>query len=156
MGGLLILAVGFFVFYEVICRYVLDSPTLWVMDFSIYFIMWAVLLGAAYNLRTRGHVLVDVVVKKLSTPSHRWIEFTIHVIIFAFSLTLTAAGVKSCISAVRMNELTMSALYIPLVYPLSSLPVGFFLMSLEEFRAASGVFLAAGETDLGDVREQET
>ena len=31
-----------------------------------------------------------------------------------------------------MKELTLSALYIPLYYPMSSIPVGFALMALEE------------------------
>jgi TRAP-type C4-dicarboxylate transport system permease small subunit len=31
-----------------------------------------------------------------------------------------------------MKELTLSALYIPLYYPMSSIPVGFGLMALEE------------------------
>jgi len=39
LGGLMLLAVGLFVFYEVVCRYVFQSPTLWVMDYSIYFVM---------------------------------------------------------------------------------------------------------------------
>jgi TRAP-type C4-dicarboxylate transport system permease small subunit len=150
LGGLLILAVGFFVFYEVVCRYVFGSPTPWVMDYSIYFIMWAVLLGCAHNMRTRGHVMVDVVVAKLGSTSRRVIEFTIHLLIFAFSVTLTAAGVKSCLRAVEMNELTMSALFIPLVYPLSAVPVGFLLLAFEEFRAIFGLLIFPSTRSLID------
>jgi TRAP-type C4-dicarboxylate transport system permease small subunit len=40
IGGLMLLMVGLFVVYEVVCRYVFQSPTLWVMDYSIYFVMW--------------------------------------------------------------------------------------------------------------------
>lgn len=40
LGGLMLLMVGLFVPYEVVCRYVFQSPTLWVMDYSIYFVMW--------------------------------------------------------------------------------------------------------------------
>ena len=156
LGGFLILVVGFFVFYEVICRYLLNSPTVWVMDFSIYFVMWAVFLGAAHTMRTRGHVMVDVVVKKLPRGFQRWIQVVIHFLIFAFCLTLALAGLLSCIRAVRMNELTMSALYIPLVYPLSAVPAGFFLLALEEFRAFTGLVLMAGDgrATLGSGKEE--
>ena len=132
LGGLLILAVGFFVFYEVVCRHVFHSPTLWVMDYSIYLIMWAVLLGSAYTMRTHGQVLVDVVINKISPAHRRFIEFGIHIIILAFALTIAVAGTYSCIRAYQMKELTMSALYIPLYYPMSSIPVGFALIVLEE------------------------
>jgi TRAP-type C4-dicarboxylate transport system permease small subunit len=132
LGGLMILLVGLFVLYEVVCRYAFQSPTLWVMDYSIYFVMWAVLLGSAYTMRTRGHVLVDVVVKKISPANRRIVQIGIHSIILAFTLTITAAGLFSCIRAYQMKELTLSALYIPLYYPMSSIPVGFGLMTLEE------------------------
>ena len=132
LGGLMLLMVGFFVIYEVVCRYVFQSPTLWVMDYSIYFVMWAVLLGSAYTLRTRGHVLVDVVINKVSPANQRIIQIGVHVIILAFTITITAAGAFSCIRAYQMRELTLSALYIPLYYPMSSIPVGFALMALQE------------------------
>jgi TRAP-type C4-dicarboxylate transport system permease small subunit len=132
LGGLMLLMVGLFVLYEVVCRYVFQSPTLWVMDFSIYFVMWAVLLGSAYTMRTRGHVLVDVVINKISPANRRIVQIGIHIIILAFALTITTAGVFSCVRAYQMKELTMSALYIPLYYPMSSIPVGFGLMALEE------------------------
>ena len=141
LGGLMLLMMGFFVFYEVVCRYVFQSPTLWVMDYSIYFVMWAVLLGSAYTMRSRGHVLVDVVIKKISPANRRTVQFGIHLLLLAFSLTITAAGAFSCFRAYQMKELTMSALYIPLYYPMSSIPVGFGLMALEEIGAIFNLIL---------------
>ncbi len=141
-AGLLILGVGLCVFYEVICRRLLHSPTLWVMDFSIYFIMWAVFLGAAYTMRTRGHVLVDVLVQKFSPPRQRLLSVIIHLLILAFAAVLLAASARSCVVAHRMNELTLSALYIPLYYPLSAVPVGAFFLVLEEVAILTGIFLA--------------
>ena len=145
LGGILILAVGFFVFYEVVCRHVFQSPTLWVMDYSIYLIMWAVFLGSAYTMRTHGQVLVDVAINRISPGHRRIIETGIHIIILVFALTIAAAGTYSCIRAYQMKELTMSALYIPLYYPLSSIPIGFALIVLEEICTLSKLaFLESG------------
>ncbi|MBW2015974.1 MAG: TRAP transporter small permease [Deltaproteobacteria bacterium] len=132
VAGILLLVVGFFVFYEVVCRHIFRSPTLWVMDYSIYLVMWAVFLGSAYTMRSRGHVLVDVVISRIDPGIRRIIKLGIHVIIFLFALTITSAGIYSCIRAYQMKELTLSALYIPLYYPMSSIPVGFALLALEE------------------------
>ena len=141
LGGLMLLVVGLFVLYEVVCRYVFQSPTLWVMDYSIYFVMWAVLLGSAYTMRTRGHVLVDIVIKKLPPVSRWYVQIAIHIVIMVFALIITAAGLHSCVRAYQMKELTLSALYIPLYYPMSSIPVGFCLMALEEFGTVCNLVL---------------
>ncbi len=135
LSGLLLLVVGLIVFYEVVCRHVFRSPTLWVMDYSIYLVMWAMFLGSAYTMRTRGHVLVDVAIKRLSAQNRRIVQIGIHIVILAFALTIAAAGARACIRAFQMNELTMSALYIPLYYPMSSIPIGFSLTSAEELSA---------------------
>jgi TRAP-type C4-dicarboxylate transport system permease small subunit len=139
LAGLLILAIGFFVFYEVVCRYGFDSPTLWVMDYSIYLAMWAAFLGAAQTMRSRGHVLVDVVTAKLGSRDQRLIKIGVHAVVLSFALTLTAAGVRSTYSAYTMKELTMSALYIPLYYPMSAIPVGSCLLALEEIGRIAGL-----------------
>lgn len=128
----MLLLVGMFVFYEGVCRYVFQSPTLWVRDYAIYFVMWAVLLGSAYTMRTRGHVLVDVIIEKFSPANRRSMQIGIHIVILIFAIIITAAGLHSCVRAYQMKELTLSALYIPLYYPMSSIPVGFALLALEE------------------------
>ncbi len=151
LGGLLFLAVGLFVFYEVVCRYVFNSPTLWVMDYSIYCVMWAVFLGLAYTMRRRGHVLVDIVLKKISPIRRFFIEIGTHLLILGFFLILFAAGLSSCLEAVRMNELTMSALFIPLYYPMSAIPLGALLMCLEEIATVARL-LAAGRPPRVEVR----
>jgi len=137
LAGTLLLIVGLIVFYEVVCRHVFHSPTLWVMDYSIYLVMWAVFLGSAYTMRSRGHVLVDVVIVRIAPGKQRIIKLGIHILIFVFTLIITSAGVYSCISAYQMKELTLSALYIPLYYPMSSIPVGFALLALEEISTIS-------------------
>jgi TRAP-type C4-dicarboxylate transport system permease small subunit len=151
LAGLMLLAVGLFVFYEVVCRYVFDSPTLWVMDYSIYLVMWAVFLGAAYTMRTHGHVLVDVLVAKLSPPLRRGFALGVHVLVLAFSLCLLAAGVRSNIIAYQMNELTLSALYIPLWYPMSSIPIGFALVALEEIAALAKLLRVPGQGESEEI-----
>ncbi len=147
LGGLMLLMVGLFVLYEVVCRYVFQSPTLWVMGLHSYFVMWAVLSTPPYTVRTRGHVLVDVVINKISPANRRIVQILIHLIILAFSLTITAAGVHSCVRAYQMKELTLSALYIPLYFPMSSIPVGFALMALEELGTICCLILS-GNSDI--------
>ena len=46
-----------------------------------------------------------------------------------------------------MKELTLSALYIPLYYPMSSIPVGFALMALEEL-GTLGNLIFSSQSDI--------
>lgn len=154
LGGGLLLSVAFFVFYEVVCRYGFGSPTIWVMDISIYAIIWSVFLGTAHTMRRKGHVMVDVLTMKLPRPWRRTIELIIHLLILVLAVFLTAASAKSCWSAYRMKELTFSALYLPLYYPLSAIPAGMALLVLEEMRAVWS-FWSVSETHGSQSRAEE-
>ena len=99
------------------------------------------IVGLCLHHAYPGHVLVDVVINKFSPANRRVVQICIHAVILAFALTITAAGVHSCVRAYQMKELTMSALYIPLYYPMSSIPVGFGLMALEELATLFNLIL---------------
>ena len=38
--GACLVLIAAFTLYEVVCRYVFDSPTQWTQDFSIYLMIW--------------------------------------------------------------------------------------------------------------------
>jgi len=57
----LILIVTFYV-YEVVTRYIFDSPTAWVSDFVSYLLCISVFLALPKVTRDRGHVAVTILV----------------------------------------------------------------------------------------------
>lgn len=58
-------------FANVIARYVFDSGILWALEVTVFLFGWLVLLGAAYAVKVRAHLGVDVVTAGLSKPVRR-------------------------------------------------------------------------------------
>ena len=59
-------------FYEVVARYVFDSPTRFALEYSIMIQMLLVSLAASYILREEGHVSIGIVVENLSEMTRHW------------------------------------------------------------------------------------
>ncbi len=53
-------------FYEVIARYIFDSPTIWSLEITQYAQAVFVALAAAYVLKKEGHVSVSLVTERMS------------------------------------------------------------------------------------------
>jgi len=130
-GGFLFIVITLIVFYEIVARYVFNAPTTWSIDVSIYLVMWATFLGAAYTLKEGGHIMVDVVVVKFSPRHVRRIRLAIYTLVLVFCLVLLWRGTLACINAVRFNEVTLSAHRFPLWLPMSAIPAGSFLLILQ-------------------------
>ena len=72
-GGRALLAIIIFIMvYEVIARYVFNSPTDWALEFAIYGQVLLVALSAAYVLREEGHVSIGLVIEQFSERTQHW------------------------------------------------------------------------------------
>ncbi|WP_420405689.1 TRAP transporter small permease [Nisaea sp.] len=58
-------------FANVIARYVFDSGILWALEVTVFLFGWLVLLGAAYAVKTRSHLGVDVLTNALAPAPRR-------------------------------------------------------------------------------------
>ena len=54
---------------DVVARYVFNSPTMWADEMASYLLIAIVFLGLAQNLRTDGHIRIDVITNLLSSRS---------------------------------------------------------------------------------------
>jgi len=52
--------------YEVFARYVLDSPTIWAYDTSLFMFGYITALGGAYAQQKRAHINVDILYLQVS------------------------------------------------------------------------------------------
>ena len=145
VGGLLFVVITLIVFYEIAARYVFNSPTTWSIDVSIYLVIWATFLGAAYTLKEGGHIMVDVILKKFSRRSARKIRLATYTLLLVFCLVLLWRGTVACIDAVRYNEVTLSAHRFPLWLPMSAIPTGSFLLGLQSICKIIDSRSSAGE-----------
>jgi TRAP-type C4-dicarboxylate transport system permease small subunit len=59
-------------FYEVIARYVFNSPTRFALEFAIYFQILLTASAAPYILQLEGHVSIGLVTERMSAKTRNW------------------------------------------------------------------------------------
>lgn len=124
LGGVLLVTVSGLIGYEVVARYLFNAPTTWILDVSIYLTMWATFLAAGYTLRAGAHIRMDLYVRRLAPGVRRSTDVAVALVALAFSALLTWQGLQSIVDAVRLGEVTLSTIRVPLWVPLAAIPAG--------------------------------
>ena len=81
LGVALLLLMFASVLIQIFFRYVLHSPLTWTEEASRYSFIWIVLLGAAFAVRRKEHVVMDVLVKRFPSSLQEQISLVLNVII---------------------------------------------------------------------------
>jgi len=103
--------------YEVIRRYVFNSPTQWVFEFNYLIHGPYFLLLGAYTLAVRGHVNVDIVYARFSVRGRAVIDLLTAPFLFFFLAMMFWFGGKFALNAVAYRE-TLSSAWAPPIYPI--------------------------------------
>lgn len=117
--------------YEVVMRYVFNSPTIWVNEsvqilFGFYF-----LLGGGYTLLHDGHVRVDVLLHGLKSRGRRFANVLSLVIVMFYLSVLLYISADTAFDASTHLERAESA-WAPFIFPvLCAAPVAAALMLLQ-------------------------
>jgi len=80
-----LVAVGFFITFEIVMRYVFVAPTIWVDEVSRILQVWAVYLGAAYVLKHREMVTIELILRDPNTVWRRLAESFAIIVMFVFA-----------------------------------------------------------------------
>jgi TRAP-type C4-dicarboxylate transport system permease small subunit len=81
LGVLFLLVMFVSVLIQIFFRYVLQSPLTWTEEASRYSFIWIVLLGAAFAVRKKEHVVMEVLVKRLPAYLQKYISLVLNSII---------------------------------------------------------------------------
>ena len=80
------------VLWQVISRYVMNSPSSYTDELAGYLLIWVGLLGAAYVAGKREHLAIDLLLQKSSEERKFKLEMIIGVFIILFSITVMVIG----------------------------------------------------------------
>ena len=94
----------FVYYYEVLARYVFNSPTNWVHESMFLMFGMQYLLSGAYAYREDQHVRVDVVYSKLSTRGKAICDIVTSVFFFIFIGTMLWTGARFALDAIHADE----------------------------------------------------
>ena len=122
LGGILILLTGLFVTYEVVMRYIFNSPTIWVMEISIYIIVAVSFLSLAYVLKEKAHVKIDFITNHLSGRAALILEILTSLLAVFYSLVLGWESGKMALASFVKGELSPTLLRVPMFIPQIFIP----------------------------------
>jgi TRAP-type mannitol/chloroaromatic compound transport system permease small subunit len=123
----------FVYYYEVIARYVFNSPTNWVHESMFLMYGMQYMLCGAYAYREDQHVRVDVFYTKFSPRGKAIADIITSVFFFIFILTMTWTGTRFALDAINNAEVSFTEWGIQYWPVKLTLPVGAALMALQGF-----------------------
>ncbi|WP_432487703.1 TRAP transporter small permease [Kineococcus sp. SYSU DK018] len=117
--------------WQVFARQVLDSPSGWSEELAKYLFIWLGLLGAALVFGERGHIAVDVGVRRLPAGAQRVLAAVVQLAILTFAATaLVWGGYRVVVLAWDQNltglPVNVGSLYLAL--PLCGVLVAFYAL----------------------------
>ena len=119
--------------YEVIARYLFNSPTAWSYEMTYFFYGSHFLLGAAYTLHIKSHIRVDILYRNFSPRGRAIIDIIGYLVLFFPAIgVLIYAGTEFIIQSFEMGEKSGLSSWRPYLYPFKAVVViGILLLFLQ-------------------------
>lgn len=148
--GWALLVMGLLITYEVIMRYVFIMPTIWVGEVSQQIQIWVVFLGAAYVLKNRDMVTIEILLNDHTSVWRKLAESFALLILLVMTVPAIWYGFEIWLRATRAGHTTDTFLGLPRWFTDASVWIGFLLLSLQavvEFRKIWTVGIPAPSQD---------
>ena len=150
----LVLPMLFVSMYEVIARYVFNSPTLWGGQVVSLLFVALVVPGGGYLVLRDGHVRMDVLYSKWSPKRKAITDVVTFIIFFAFAFMLSWKAIEMAWSSVSMLEKSWGAFKGPIYPKKIALALGAVLVLLQgtaQFIRNILLIKASGSRDGGEL-----
>lgn len=118
-------------FYEVVARYVFNSPTNWVHESQFLMFGMLYMLAGAYAFRDDSHVRVDVLYIHFSRHGKALADVLSSFFFFVFTLTILVTGWRFAADAIAFGETSFTEWGIQYWVVKLALPVGAALIVLQ-------------------------
>jgi len=107
--------------FEVLMRYAVGQPTVWVHELSIALAATCFVIGGPYVHRSRRHITISYMFEKMSPRGQRWARLLSSLLTLVFLCFLTYATMLQGWQALKHGEMTGTALNWPIPAYLKSL-----------------------------------
>lgn len=128
---LLIVVLGIMVLnvtWQVVSRYVFQSPSSFTDELSRYMLIWLGMLGAAYVAGKNEHLAIDILPQKLTGKPKMRLMIFIHIVIIAFVLPVMILGGGNLVYITFVLEQKSATLQVPLAYVYAIIPLSGILV----------------------------
>ena len=131
ISAVLILASMLIVCYGVFLRYVLGASTVWQLELSTYFLMFAAFVGGAYGLRHGDHVNLSLIVDRLPAKAQLYVKLVAAILGFVFIAVVAVIAYFLWWETAQAGRTSGTAWNVPLTYPYLIVPLGMTLIALQ-------------------------
>jgi len=139
----------FVYYYEVISRYVFNSPTNWAHESMFLMFGMQYLLSGAYALREGSHVRVDVVYALLPDRGKAIVDVISSLFFFIFTIALLWTGWTFASDAISVWEVSFTEWAIQYWPVKLAIPIGALLITLQGFaHLIKDILVVAGKGEL--------
>lgn len=90
--------------YDVVMRYGFNRPTRWADEAAMYLMVWIGLLSAAFGVRERTHIRLEILVSRLPATWQRWLKLFSDLGVAAFGVSVAIYGWR--LSQLAWNQTT--------------------------------------------------
>ena len=109
--------------WQVLSRYVFQSPSSFTDELARFLLIWLGMLGAAYVAGHNEHLAIDILPSKLTGKAKNNLMIFIHVIIIAFSVPVMIFGGSNLVYITYILGQKSTTLQIPLAYVYTIIPI---------------------------------
>ena len=134
IAGVLTLVVALVIVFEVLKRAFMGKAMAWVVDATGYSLVFITFLAAAWILKHRGHVSVDILVDHLSPKTRRAVSIATSATGAFLSAMFFWASLQITLDAIRLNQVHVSSVIFPKWPILIIMPIGSLLLAAQFIR----------------------
>ncbi len=118
--------------YEVVARYIANSPTIWGHELSTMLFGALSILAGSYTLRHQGHVRSDVIYRLMPLRARALSDVVVYSLGIAVLLVFFRMAVDFAYDSWRIGEYSNSSLWRPPLYPIkATIPLAVGLLILQ-------------------------
>ena len=123
---------------EVIMRYFFHRPLLWVVDVTESLLLYVVFLGAAWLLKTEGHVMVDIVFNKMNPKVQGTLNVATSILGVGACLALAWFAGRATWVSFQQGVVLMGGITYPKYALLAVIPLGSLVLAVQFVKRTYG------------------
>jgi|TARA_B100001175_G_scaffold272826_1_gene246223 C4-dicarboxylate transporter DctQ subunit len=130
LASALFIAIGFIVSYEVIMRYLFNSPTIWVNEVSRFLQIWATYLALTYSFHKQDFIRITVIYDRLNENGKKVLDFISFIFILIFSSFVVYYGWLIAYDSLKVGRTSSTILDVPSFLTELAIPLCFAFLVL--------------------------
>jgi TRAP-type mannitol/chloroaromatic compound transport system permease small subunit len=136
----------FVYYYEVLARYLFNSPTNWAHEGMFLMFGMQYMMAAGFTERERGHVNVDIIHKYFPPRLKALVDVFTSCVFFIFAIAILVTGYIFLMDSVRVWEVSFTEWGIQYWPVKITLPLGAILITLQGFsRVVKDIIFLSGK-----------